>query len=111
MYRYNDAHRNHIWSFSLPWENVLFCRHDMQFSHFMPAAEPLYWLSWQVMSASLVFDELGSDASRVGESIHCEAQGEFGVTCNATLSRLSRQQSKIRARGKRYAMVSWIKEG
>jgi len=35
------------------------------------------------MSAFLVFDELGSDGSRAVESIHIEAHGEFGVTCNA----------------------------
>jgi hypothetical protein len=30
-----------------------------------------------------VLDEFGSDASRVGSSRQTEAQGEFGVTCNA----------------------------
>jgi hypothetical protein len=58
------------------------------------------------MSVFLVFDELGSDGSRVVESIHIEAHGEFGVTCRAlTLILLSKQHRSRSVRAERDAMI------
>ncbi len=59
------------------------------------------------MSAFLVFDEFGSDGSRVVESRHVEAHGEFGVTCNATLNWPSKEHSRTSVKGERDTMVLW----
>lgn len=51
----------------------------MQLIHFWPVVEREKSPSSQVISEALVVNELGSDGSRLLESIHRDAQGEFGV--------------------------------
>jgi hypothetical protein len=55
----------------------------MHLSNFCPAGDEVYSESLHVISWFLVDDELGSEISSPSESIHTEAQGELGVTCNA----------------------------
>lgn len=60
-----NSHKNHIWSFSFPWEKVLFCKHVRQSFHLLPDG-PLCAASWQKMSVFLVLDDRGADTSNCG---------------------------------------------
>jgi len=55
----------------------------MHLRNFCPAGDEVYSESLHVISLFLVDDAFGSEISSPLESIHIEAQGELGVTCNA----------------------------
>ena len=80
----------------------------MQLIHLIPAAEALYARSLQVMSALRVFDELGSEVSSSGVSMHNEAHGEFGVTWRGDTPL---ERRRVRSASPRAAIVVESSEG